>query len=371
MRVLVVLNENPLGSHPDVYEAFQELVAQGLIEGFDVYPYLVFRGQGKPDSRIAEEILETLRQHGHELVVWMHTGLLSVTDADLDAIEAMPQHPTMVYWEGDSYHPFYKPIPRQMLSIMRRCSQLFMPCGGPIVRSLRRAGVRTVRYAPSCASGTRFPAVWDAERETVHSVVMIGNRVSRRLPLKRMPGARTRERLVKALEKRYGSQFAVYGHGWTGPSAMGPCEFDEQARVYSRASVTIGVNNSTYPLVFSNRLPIAMACGIPVVYSSNARFAEVFPANVRATFFTSVAEALTTIDGLLGSEATALQEMSLRNRAFFETDLMRSLVARHIFESALGDPESHCGEGQDWARGASPDSELSGPRWQRIPPLEA
>jgi hypothetical protein len=371
MRVLVVLNESPLGSHPDVYEAFQELVAQELIEGFDVYPYLALRKQGMPDDRIVAEIMETMRQHAYELVVWMHTGLLSVTDADLDAIVAMPQRPTMVYWEGDSYHPFYKPIPRQMLSIMRRCSQVFMPCGGPIVRSLRRAGVQTVRYAPSCASGTRFPAVWDADREKAHDIVMIGNRVTRRLPLKRMPGARSRQQLVEALERRYGSRFAVYGRGWTGPSAMGQCEFDEQARVYSRAAVTIGVNNSTYPLVFSNRLPIAMACGIPVVYSSNARFAEVFPAAVRATFFASVAEALETIDGLLESEATILRQMSLRNRAFFETDLTRSLVARHVVECALVGTELHSGEGQDRARGASPDANVNEPRWQRIPPLEA
>jgi Glycosyl transferases group 1 len=352
MNVLAVLNEDSPGSHPDVYEAFEDLVAEGLIDRFDVYPFLRRRTQGASDEEISGEIRALLQEGGHALIVWMHTGSLDITAAALAAIEALPQRPAMVYWEGDSYHPLYKPVPKEMLALMSRCRQVYLPCGGAVVGTLRAAGVRDLHYAPSCASATRFPRIWQPGGERTHDVVMIGNRVTSRIPFKSMPGARRREGLVRRLERRYGRRFAVYGAGWSGPSAKGPCAFDEQARVYQRATVAVGVNNSTYPLVFSNRVPIAMACGIPLVYSANPRFAEVFPDQVRATFFSTADEALALIDGLLETPPSSLGEMSLRNRAFFEANLTKSAVARFIVGRATG-------------RGDLP----SHAPWQLVPPL--
>jgi hypothetical protein len=367
-NVLIVLNESPRGSHPDVFEAFEDLVTEGLVARFDGYPFLARRKEGASDEVITQEIMALLREGGHDLVVWMHTGSLDISSGALDAIQALPQRPAMVYWEGDSYHPIYKPVPRPMLKIMSRCGDVYIPCGGPVVRSLRAAGVREPRYAPSCTSGRRFPLVWKADAERTHDVVMIGNRATSRIPFKRMPGARRREQLVRALERRYGARFALYGSGWTGPSARGSCRFDEQAAVYERATVAVGVNNSTYPLVFSNRLPIAMACGIPLVYSSNPRFSEVFPDAVRTTFFSGAREALRLIDESLDAEPSTLEEQSLRNRAFFEANLTKTAVARFIVERALGGVDGLSGvrRSPEGRRGRAETT----PAWQAVAPLQ-
>lgn len=330
MRALIVLNENPMGSHPDVYEAFEELIAEGTLTGFDVVPFLHLRAQGVADSEIVQTIKRTVVEGGHELVIWMHTGSLTVPDDVLTAIIESPARPKMAYWEGDSYHPWYKPLPPQMAAIMRRCDAVFMPCGGPVLTTLRRAGVRRVLYAPSCASGTRFPHVWRADETHEHDIVVVGNRVSSRIPFKTMPGARRRAVIVKALIKRYGRAVAVYGSGWTGSNALGPIAFDEQTEVYRKARLTVGVNNSTYPYVFSNRLPITLAVGVPVLYRRNPGFDGIFPSELQDRFFDDTADFHERIDGLLGLDPIALQARSHDGRRFFDSCLSTTRVARLV-----------------------------------------
>lgn len=330
MRVLIVLNENPLGSHPDVYEAFDELMAEGLISGYDVIPFPHLRAQGVSDPRIVETIRGAVLAGGHRLVVWMHTGSLVVPDDALNAIKESPGRPKMAYWEGDSYHPWYKPLPKPMAAIMRRCDVVFMPCGGPVLKTLRAAGVQRVLYAPSCASGTRFPHVWRADEPHEHDIVVVGNRVSSRVPFKTMPGARDRAVLVRALIKRYGRRVAVYGTGWTGPSAMGPIAFDEQSAVYRKSRVTVGVNNSTYPYVFSNRLPITMATGIPVLYRRNPGYEEVFPAEFQECFFRTPSELYEEVERAFAADVTLIETRSLAARGHFDRCLTTIRVARHV-----------------------------------------
>jgi len=60
MSVLAVLNENPAGSHPDVYEAFDLLVEAGLIASYGIYPYPL-ESQRRARARHRHD-----RQPGHE-----------------------------------------------------------------------------------------------------------------------------------------------------------------------------------------------------------------------------------------------------------------------------------------------------------------
>jgi len=357
MKALIIVNENPLGSHPDVYEAFDLLVEEGLLSGYDVVPYLHLRADGQSDATIVRSITEAVSSGGHGLVIWMHTGSLEVDDESLERITSVPSRPKMVYWEGDSYHPFYKPIPRTMTDIMRSCAQVYVPCGGPMIRSLRAAGVKHVRYAPSCASGTRFPHVWSAGGAYQHDIVVVGNRVSSRIPFKTMPGARRRRVLVDALVRRYGRRVAVYESGWTGPNAMGPLQFDEQQRVYESSLMSVGVNNSTYPYVFSNRLPIALACGVPLLYHRNPGFDEIFPSELGDLFFDDERSVFARIDALISAGPQHLAAISRRNRQFFEENFTRVTVASFIVRRAMG--------GACWS--ASEESI----RWQQLPALLA
>ena len=103
-------------------------------------------------------------------------------------------------------------------------------------------------------------------KDLVFDVVLIGNRVNSRTSFKTMPGARLRARLVRRLTKRYGSRFAVFGKGWAGgslPLRVHAPSMSSWTCISNRRS-PVGASNPWGPPVFSNRLPIAFAMGIPI-----------------------------------------------------------------------------------------------------------
>lgn len=364
MRVLVVLNEKPAGSHPDIYEAFERLVERGIISFYRAYSHLLARSEGMDDSAIAAQIVGLVRETEADLIVWMHTGRLGIDQATLKAIRSMPQRPLMAYWEKDSFHPLFDPMPKPMLEIMRSCDLVFMPCAGPILGTLHRAGVSEVRFAPSTASGSRFLPLWNPGTAKMHDILLVGNHVSSRIPFKTLPGARRRATLVRAFERRFGKRFAVYGDGWTGPSARGKCAFDLQQQLNTSSRIVIGVNNSTYPYVFSNRLPIALACGAPVLYGKNPGFDKVFGRQLAGRFFESIPDALALAEDMLASDDATLLAESTANRSFFEKNLTTELVARHVLLETVASAETH-----ERSPRLEPEEREPGPLWQQIPPL--
>ena len=156
--VLAIRNERPLGSHSDVYEALDRLAADGVMDEYVVYPYLQRLHEGVSHSAISEGILETARQRCADLIIWMHTGSLMVSDECLESLRALPDSPTMVYWEGDSYHSWFKPLPSSMLTVMRRCVFPLIRrwccwCLKPPARGMRR-------HRRCCAGQGRSLAAW-------------------------------------------------------------------------------------------------------------------------------------------------------------------------------------------------------------------
>lgn len=366
MRVLIVLNENPPGSHPDTYETFTGLVRDGFIEWYDVYSHLLAKGRGLTDKQIAREIFESVADNRQDLVIWMHTGRLKIGDATLQRIRRLPQRPVMAYWEGDAYHPWFKPVPREMLGIMRHCDRVFMCSGGSIMKTLARAGITEARFAPHCTSGTRFRASWRPEGPFDHDVVLIGNRVTTKRPFKTMPGARERQRLVHLFEQRFGSNFAVYGSGWTGPSARGFRPFHEQEQLNATSRVAIGVENLFNPFYFSDRLPIALACGVPLIYRRNPGHDQVFGDALADRFFCTPPEAIALVERLLASDSEALRAESQANRLFFEQNLTTEIVARYVVSESVAHTATASAECTLSERAGAATTK---PPWQQIPPL--
>ncbi len=76
-----------------------------------------------------------------------------------------------------------------------------------------------------------------------------------------------RRSLVRALAKRYGSRFHLYGRGWDDTaSARGPLPHCQQVEVYSKAEIVFGgYPGVTYEYYTSDREFIALGSGTPLV----------------------------------------------------------------------------------------------------------
>ena len=194
---------------------------------------------------------------------------------------------------------------------------------------LRLRGCADIRYAPSSTSVSRFPFAYDAHSEHETAIALVGNRVRSRVPGKTMPGAKWRADVVRVFEREFGHEFAVYGDGWNGPSARGPIPFDDQRRAYSSSRIALGVDHLRYAHFFSNRLPNAMACGVPIAHGRNPGFDNLFPGWMQGQFFESTAEAVGVARHLISMSNEELMTIAHQQRAEVESRFNRISAVLH------------------------------------------
>ncbi|MCZ7663145.1 MAG: hypothetical protein M5U22_09560 [Thermoleophilia bacterium] len=257
----------------DWYHALERLQQEGIVESFCVVPYLARLNSSLTVDEIADEVVAGAHEVRADIVLWAHTqGLHSAANcaARLRSVGVA----AIGYWDGDWYHPYRNPFPGECLALCSVSDVAFVQGDGLLVGLLHRAGCEDVRYVPA-STDDRFVAQ-PARSEYDWDLVMIGNRISSRLPFKDMPGAILRRKLVRMFERRLGNRFAVFGHGWTGASAQGPVDYEKQAEAYGLGIASLGCNNWFTRYYFSDRLPIAMASARPSIYYQGEGYDEVF-----------------------------------------------------------------------------------------------
>lgn len=244
MRLLLILHENPEGDFDDWRHALSTLKARGSLDDYAVYPFRARLFSGASTHEVAEEIVATALNFDASSILWCHTGDLEASAATISRLRNLPRRPVFGYWEGDMYQWPFKPFPSAARRIACASDVVFVPGYSSFAHSLRRSGCRDVRYAPLPTDEGRFDTAFRLRKQTTEfDVVMIGNRNTSRAPLRSMPGARQRVRLVRLFERKLGRRFAVFGHGWKGQSAQGPISFREQGEAHAAGRIELGNNN--------------------------------------------------------------------------------------------------------------------------------
>ncbi len=316
MKLLLILNENPAGSHDDVHRALARLIQDGEMDSFYVYPFLARLSDGLTSTDVVSEIVRTAEDFEPDAILWSHTGTLKVNESALQSIRDLRSKPSMGYWDDDLYQSFYKPLPSEIKSLASKIDVAFCRGFGQMTDRLRRVGCRDIRCVPAGTEEERFGKLRGHDTPILYDAVMIGNCVSSFIPWKTMPGGRWRVEIVKYLERKLGKGFAVYGEGWKGPSAKGTVPFKEQGAIYHSGRVAIGVNNLHAKYFFSNRLPIAMSCGVPVVHNYELGMDEIFPIGITKHFFRDTKGAWDNIRNLLDKDQSELDSIGLMMQEF-------------------------------------------------------
>ncbi len=330
MRVLALSNEAQPGADPDVPWALGRLLHDGLIDAYRVYStrtHVATKGCTLAASELACEISE----FEADTVIFFNTGSCLFNEAGLDEMRRARPDAVWVYYEGDAFQRWVLPYPRRALPTVRRCDIAFAFCGGHLARVLRRAGCPRVDYAPSWVNTERFPRVWKSSGSFTYDVAFVGNNTRSRV--RPFPGARDRRRLMASLQRRYGTRFALAGSGWTGVGVLGPCRLDDVSQLYAASKVCVSIDHVVAPYQFSNRLPIALSSGIPVVHRVFPGSQEVLPGFPTAQYFVSVKEAIRNIDRLLEMDAQELDALSHAQQTIAET-LSCDRVLRYMLQSA-------------------------------------
>lgn len=317
MRLLLILNENPGGSHDDVHRAIELLKENGILENYLIYPFLAKLADGLSKKEVVKDIINTAKEFTPTTILWSHTGDLRLREEDILTLRALPSMPSMGYWDGDVYQSPYKPLPREITFLASTCDVAFFPGYGEMIHLLKKNGVKDIRYVPLCTDEKRFGSLRKDDHPIIFDVVMIGNLITSKIPWRKWPGAKGRKELADFFYKKLGKRFAVFGSGWSGPYAMGPIAYKDQNRVNHSSRLALGVNNLHARYFFSDRLPIAMSSGIPLIHNYEYGFEDIFKTcGNNGLFFKSTHEAWEIADKLLARDQGELNVMGLKGRNY-------------------------------------------------------
>ena len=293
-------------------------------------PWVALRRESRSDAEICEAVVGLASEVRPDAVVWSHTGVFAIPAHVFAELRGLACGPTLAYMEGDMYHWFYKPLPRPALMAMSACDVVFVCGGGSLVRMLERHGCRDIRYLPLTTDSVRFGN--DRPATSPHfDVVLVGNLPMSRVPFRTMPGCRWRVAAVRLLERRLGSRFAVFGTGWSGPSAQGPTPYPEQGAAYQSARIAVGINNLHAPFYFSDRLPIALSSGVFMVHNRERGLGRVLPSEIRDAMFGHGDDELwAAVKHALDADNDDLRNAELRARAFVLENLTTYQTLRYV-----------------------------------------
>ena len=264
MRVLVLTNEDKSGHAPGQRDGFERLQGEGEIERVTwAAPKAIAESKGEQGA--LRDVLELVRTQRPNVIVLITPQGFSYTDEWFGEIAASIPTPIILFWEGDAWHRWSKPVPRTTRVSWRRADVVFTVAIGDQRRLIQRLGGRDVRFVPSTYDHVRYhheEAVEPATSGDFSEVAVIGNWWGNRYFFSRLPGARQRLRLVRALQSDAAIPLAVYGRNWTGRGIRGPIPLEQQAAVARRALIT--ANWDHFPRLAastSDRLPIQLLAG--------------------------------------------------------------------------------------------------------------
>ncbi|MDO8879945.1 MAG: hypothetical protein Q7W44_03960 [Coriobacteriia bacterium] len=331
MRILALSNEATPNSDPDIRWGLSRLRDKGSVAEYEVYSTPARVRELGPNGA-ALEVADLIRESQPDTVIFCNSGSCRFTPSGVDRMRAASASAVWFYSEGDAFAGWRIPYPRWALPTVSRCDAAALCSDGYMPRLLTQVGVKRVVYAPSWVNYERFSRSWQETNDFESDVVFIGNNVRSRV--RRIPGARERADLVSHLQRRYGSRLAIYGAGWKGIGARGRCSFSDVPEIYARSRVAVGIDHVSGAFYFSNRLPIALASGVPLAQKSFIGRKEILPGMSCSQFFDKVGSADRAIDWLLERSEHELRELSDRERELAVSSLGCDAIIGYLLDVA-------------------------------------
>ncbi|MDP4195857.1 MAG: glycosyltransferase [Bacteroidota bacterium] len=340
MNLLYILNEYQYGAHIDVHKGLERLKKEGYINNYTIYPFLFKISQGLSIEDICSEIVEQINKIEPDAIIWSHTSGLKISDDFLKKLKS--EYPKIIhlYFDGDIYQKFYKPLPREVIKLAGFCNVSFWPGYAEFVKELKKEGCKDIRYIPLTTDEIRFAKTYQLEHK--YDVIMIGNYITSRIPFKTWPGSRLRKSTAEFLYKKYDDKFAIYGNGWEGKRyAKGEVPFEKQGELYNWAKVSVGVNNLHADYYFSNRLPIAMSSGKIMIHNYEKGIEKIFNDIKYPYFFKDKEELSEILENLLKKSEEELISICSSLREYALNKLTMYSAIKYMTEVAKEKIDNH------------------------------
>lgn len=317
MKVLLFLN-GPEGSQTGTEDGFNFLKSTGEISALKWF-YLEDYSKEVGVKLALTKAREIAEKFQPSLVVIFHIANLDITDVFISSIKNLASKPILVYDEGDMYGSWAKPILKPMVTIIKQADVVSIRGLGKFYKQIALLNNRII-YTPHHADIARFDKEPYLLTERKNKLVLIGNKVKPRLFswIRRMPGAKERERFVKIIGAAFLNEFVLHGNGWEGYLGnRGPVDFYDQLDYYRESWITVAYEHyPEIPYYFSNRLPIALLAGSLYVCHYHKGYENIFKNCDFIFFFDTNEEAIDVINYIHSLSKENLLDRSRRARAF-------------------------------------------------------
>lgn len=321
MNVLFLSQGQRIEDHPGWNYSLAQLTKEGFIAGFVNIPYQGYAAQHGWQA-FYSHVVELCHRDTFDLVFFhhFHGNRHAISPRMcIDSLHALPHSPVVATSCGDGFSdnwlgPHY---PEDFKEASRVADITFSTQMGKAADVMRRWGVKNIVLSPLSMCPVRFQArhIDPKTHSFDFDVVSVGSRNVGRLPNpfnRNTYAVRTREKLVKALSKHYGSHFGLFGYGWKGlVSNQGPTPFDQQQQTYRRGRIVVGgTPYSVADYYASNRPFFSIASGVPTVELSVSRLDRILRDQEHCYFCQSIDEVIETCDRLLKRDPFELYKMA-------------------------------------------------------------
>jgi hypothetical protein len=199
---------------------------------------------------------------------FLHTRMPDPARA-IERIKALPNKPVIFTSLGDPFGKWTNRVSSGFRVASRLSDVTFLTGTGYLAEQLVGWGSSNVVLMPNGCCQVRFSGALDrAQYKPDFDVVFIGSRMTALNPFGHFfRVGRRRDQFVRAITKRYGKRFGLFGSGWDGnPSWQGQVPYRDQHATMRRSRVVLGgLPNGYYDYYTSDREFIALASGVPFV----------------------------------------------------------------------------------------------------------
>jgi hypothetical protein len=342
VSLFFVPNERSGGLQVGPRLAFQELQRSGRISRLEIESLLDGADRVGPEAA-CRNLIERVGNMQPDIIFWQHAAQQKIDVQFLTKLKSSSPRSLLVYHEGDVYSQVYNRLPVATQLFIRHADAVFLVGLGPLQRLVEKAGARRIFWAPHVFDEQRFGQPPTQELARQRSAIMIGNLVKFGgfLPpfsfLSRYPGSAERFALARRLSKLLGDDFVIFGKGWPKLSACrGPLPFADQCKAIQQSWVSVNWDYfAGHSYYFSDRLPIALAAGVPHVTTYHSGYDTILRGCEGVVLVKSVQEAVDGVLYILSMTRERNAELGASCREFARKHFEARAVFTNIFQKCL------------------------------------
>ncbi|MEJ5352688.1 MAG: glycosyltransferase [Melioribacteraceae bacterium] len=347
MKLLFLSQGHKVTDHPGYHDALIKLKNEGFISDFFNLPFFGYAKEHGWDG-FYNEVVRLCKEENFDIVFFQffHSNAISDPTNYVEILKKLDKPPIIISSCGDGFSDNWMrhDYPNSFKQISRMADITFSTQMGKAADKMINWGANNIVLAPNGMCQVRFKAqnVDLSHHKFEYDIVFVGSNNGNRLfnPIsKHWWGAKKRQELVKALFKKFGNRFGLFGNGWNYPCSKGPIPFDQQQNVFRKGRIIVGGNPySLSDYYSSNRLFFEIASGIPTVELYVPRLDKIFRNNDHCYFVNDIDEVVERCEQLLKEDkeelyikaAIAAKYVEEKHTDYHRMKFMLDTVKRYI-----------------------------------------